>query len=60
MVLLVVEDNRPYGLLVDRFWREQEVTLRPVEEVCLCRRDSPAVRFWPMGESLFSWIRLPS
>lgn len=31
VVLLVVEDNRPYGLLVDRFWREQEVTLRPVE-----------------------------
>ncbi|HIK19712.1 MAG TPA: response regulator [Synechococcus sp. M44_DOE_062] len=31
VVLLVVEDNQPYGLLVDRFWREQEVTLRPVE-----------------------------
>ncbi|MEN9221891.1 MAG: chemotaxis protein CheA, partial [Thermostichus sp. BF3_bins_97] len=31
-VLLVVEDNKPFGLLVDRYWREQEVTLRPVEE----------------------------
>ncbi|MCJ2542381.1 hybrid sensor histidine kinase/response regulator [Thermostichus vulcanus] len=31
-VLLVVEGNQPFGLLVDRFWREQEVTLRPVEE----------------------------
>ncbi len=31
VVLLVAEGNQPYGLLVDRFWREQEVTLRPVE-----------------------------
>ncbi len=31
-VLLVVEGNQPFGLLVDRYWREQEVTLRPVEE----------------------------
>ncbi|MCF2970339.1 response regulator [Synechococcus sp. Nb3U1] len=31
-VLLVVEGNQPLGLQVDRYWREQEVTLRPVEE----------------------------
>ncbi len=30
-VLLVVEGDRPYGLQVDRYWRELEVTLRPVE-----------------------------
>ncbi len=31
VVLLVAANNRPYGLLMDRLWREQEVTLRPVE-----------------------------
>ncbi|MEN9230567.1 MAG: hybrid sensor histidine kinase/response regulator [Thermostichus sp. DG02_5_bins_236] len=32
-VLLVVEGNQPFGLQVDRYWREQEITLCPVEEV---------------------------